>query len=249
MTPAARARESRAKRRANLLDQFRNMTPDCAMLDENVDVVEEVVESLPEDNSSPCDTTPDPVRVYNTSSVQTDVIKGMISVDRLRRDDGQISLMTGLETYDKFTYVLQTLGPAAYHLNYRWSQTETLSVDNQFLLTLMKLRRNYSNSELAMFFGVSSKTVSNVFSTWINFMYCQWRELELWPSQDVVAYFTPLDFNKKFPKTRVIIDGTEIPIVKPKDPEAQQKTWSTYKNCNTLKVLVGKFYMAQQLMR
>ena len=72
-------------------------------------------------------------------------------------------------------------------------------------------------------------------------MYCQWRELKLWPSQDEVACFTPLDFNKNFPKTRVIVDGTEMPNVKPRDPEAQQKTWSTYKNSNTLKVLVGKF--------
>ena len=83
-------------------------------------------------------------------------------------------------------------------------------------------------------------------------MYCQWRELKLWPSQDEVAYFTPLDFNKNFPKPRVIVDGTEMPIVKPRDPEAQQKTWSTYKNSNTRKVLVGKFpheeYISKEVM-
>ena len=36
-----------------------------------------------------------------------------------------------------------------------------------------------------------------------------------------------------------IIDGTEIAVKKPKPPIAQQSTFSTYKNRNTVKVLVG----------
>ncbi|KAK3907776.1 tRNA(Ile)-lysidine synthase [Frankliniella fusca] len=42
-----------------------------------------------------------------------------------------------------------------------------------------------------------------------------------------------------YPSTRVIVDATEIPIEKPSKPTAQQATFSTYKNTNTLKVLVG----------
>jgi hypothetical protein len=49
----------------------------------------------------------------------------------------------------------------------------------------------------------------------------------------------PTDFKQKFPKTRIIIDGTECPIKKPKAPKAQQSTYSTYKNRNTIKILVG----------
>ena len=37
-------------------------------------------------------------------------------------------------------------------------------------------------------------------------------------------------FKKKFPNTRVIIDGTEIPIVKPGNVHDQSATFSTYKN-------------------
>ncbi|XP_062597070.1 multiple epidermal growth factor-like domains protein 10 [Saccostrea cucullata] len=43
----------------------------------------------------------------------------------------------------------------------------------------------------------------------------------------------------KFPSTRVLLDGTEIPVKKPKPPIALQATFSTYKNRNTVKVLVG----------
>ena len=70
-------------------------------------------------------------------------------------------------------------------------------------------------------------------------MYLQWKELLLWPSRDLVKYFAPSDFKSKFPSTRAIVDGTEIPIDKPKTPTAQQQTFSTYKNRNTAKVLVS----------
>ncbi|CAD6207450.1 GSCOCG00012703001-RA-CDS, partial [Cotesia congregata] len=47
-----------------------------------------------------------------------------------------------------------------------------------------------------------------------------------------------LSFKKFYPSTRVIVDATEIPIDKPSNPIAQQATFSTYKNKNTVKVLV-----------
>ena len=67
----------------------------------------------------------------------------------------------------------------------------------------------------------------------------EWDEVDWWPSRDLVRYFSPSDFKAKFPSTRVVIDGTECPIMKPKEPIAQQATFSTYKNRNTVKVLVG----------
>ncbi|VDI07047.1 Hypothetical predicted protein [Mytilus galloprovincialis] len=67
----------------------------------------------------------------------------------------------------------------------------------------------------------------------------QWKELDLWPSRDLVRFFSPSDFKLKFPSTRLFVDGTEMPVKKPKSPIAQQSTYSTYKNRNTVKVLVG----------
>lgn len=88
-------------------------------------------------------------------------------------------------------------------------------------------------------FGISESAVTNIFVTWVNFMACQWNEIDWWPSQDCARFFAPSDFALKFPTTRVIIDGTECPIMKPKQPVAQQATFSSYKNRNTVKVLVG----------
>ncbi len=70
-------------------------------------------------------------------------------------------------------------------------------------------------------------------------MYRQWLEINIWPTKSLVQYFMPRDFAKKFPSTRLIIDGMECPIVKPKNPTAQQATFSTYKNRNTLKAIIG----------
>ena len=43
----------------------------------------------------------------------------------------------------------------------------------------------------------------------------------------------------KFPRTRIIIDCTEIKVQKPTGPSAQKVTWSDYNSSNTFKLLVG----------
>ena len=48
----------------------------------------------------------------------------------------------------------------------------------------------------------------------------------------------PQLFKEFYPSTRCIIDATEIFIQAPSDPQAQQLTFSSYKNHNTLKALV-----------
>ena len=163
----------------------------------------------------------------------------LYSIDKFRSDDAAIHFYTGLETYAKFVNVLHSLGPAAYCLRYIYFQVSGVSVEDQLFMTLMKLRRYTLNFELSRFFSVSEATVKNIVYTWILFMSKQWRRLNIWPSQELVRHFAPSDFKLKFPTTRVIVDGTECPIKKPKAPRAQQSTFSTYKNRNTVKVLIG----------
>jgi hypothetical protein len=161
------------------------------------------------------------------------------SVSDFINDDEGLHFYSGLGTYSRFKMILYTLGPAAEHLNYFQGITPTIDIDNQFFLTLLKLRQHKTNFEISRLFKVNEPMVTSIFVTWINFMYAEWGELNWWPSRDLVRYFTPTDFKLKFPTTRVIIDGTECPIMKPKQPILQQATFSTYKNRNTVKVLVG----------
>ena len=62
-----------------------------------------------------------------------------------------------------------------------------ISVEVQFFLTLIKLRANPTNKELGIFFCLNEKQASNVFIPWMNFMCCQWEEIQWWLSRDLVG--------------------------------------------------------------
>ena len=146
---------------------------------------------------------------------------------------------TGLQTYSNFQMIMATFGTDINNLQYYYHYVPKVCLEDQFFLALVKLRLNRNNLELADKFNMSTKDVSNIFVTWINFLYFHFNDLNWWPSRELVSYFSPSDFRKKFPTTRVIIDGTEIPLMKSKNPVIQQASYSTYKNRNTVKALIG----------
>lgn len=115
----------------------------------------------------------------------------------------------GFNSYEHFMLLFQILGPAAYELNYKCS---SLHPSDQLFLTLIKLRCAKGDVELSLMFEISESTVSRIFNTWVNFLYFQLKELEMWPSREVVNDFMPQDFKQKFPTTRIILDATEMPI-------------------------------------
>ncbi len=162
--------------------------------------------------------------------------KRTINLETLRENSEAFKFYTGFEDYNHFEYLLNFLGPAADHLSYK---SRLLSSSEELLLTLIKLRLNKADQELAFLFGVSTHVVSQTFLTWLNFMYFTFKELNIWPEKEIVETFMPFDFKEKFPSTRVILDATEIPIQKPSKVSAQSSTWSSYKNRNTVKCMIG----------
>jgi len=70
-------------------------------------------------------------------------------------------------------------------------------------------------------------------------MYYRFKELDIFPDRQIIELHKPACFKNKNKGTTVIIDATEMYIEKPSNPEAQQLTFSTYKNTNTLKALVS----------
>ncbi|CAH2084537.1 unnamed protein product [Euphydryas editha] len=179
------------------------------------------------------------VSTHQQASIQTSTFLALFSTDTLLTDQESVMFYTGLESCDKFKLVLNTLLPMAHDIKYRWSKDFSLSVEDQFLILLIKLRRNKTDFELSRMFGVSKTTVSNIIVTWINFVHDFWRLLDIWPNRKLVNFYMPDIFYKDFPTTRVIVDGTEIPIQKHSHPSAQKATFSTYKHKNTVKILVG----------
>ena len=173
-------------------------------------------------------------------------------IERFVDDDAAINFYTGFESYQMLHICFQYLGKSANHLKYWGKQPHTLSIENrgsgssrlltpinEFFLVLCRLRCGLMERDLAYRFGVSQPTVSRIFITWINFMYTKFKEVNIWPSRAQVLHFMPQSFKEFYPTTRCIIDATEIFIQSPSDPIAQQLTFSSYKNHNTFKALIG----------
>ena len=59
--------------------------------------------------------------------------------------------------------MLSTLGIAQNNLRYMYGHVANISIQDQFFLVLIKLRRHMSNFELSRMFRVSEATVYNVF--------------------------------------------------------------------------------------
>ncbi|XP_062598931.1 uncharacterized protein LOC134260373 [Saccostrea cucullata] len=163
-------------------------------------------------------------------------VLGKFSIEQLKQEPKKVKYYTSFNDYEHFMFFYYSLGPAVDHLSYKSS---LLSSKDELFLTLIKLRQGKEDRELSFYFSVSETTVSKIIVTWITFLYFQLREINIWPSREIVSEHMPLDFRRKFPLTRVILDATEIPIQKPSHVDSQCATWSSYKHRNTLKTMVG----------
>ncbi len=143
---------------------------------------------------------------------------------------------TGFSNYDHFMLLFNILGPCVDKL----SVDTHLHPKDQLFLTLIKLRQAKDDFELSILFDIRPNTVSEISHTWIKFLYFQLGQVNFVPSKEIVQKTMPNSFRQKHSSTRMIIDGTEVPIQKPSRVNVQSSTFSTYKNRKTLKVLVGR---------
>ena len=173
-----------------------------------------------------------------------------ISSSGLRQEPTLFKFCAGI-TVETFDHVKQLLGTSPLSMDSTGRKAgeragkksqytqRRLSPDDELLLTLVKLRHNVPESDLAVCFAVSQSTVSRTFSRWVLCLYHSFKEINIWPSRLLVNEYMPLGFAKKYPSTHVVIDATEFRIEKPANPDVQAATWSNYKNTNTFKLLVG----------
>ena len=141
--------------------------------------------------------------------------------------------------YDVFVIlkrVLQRFEPLTYYSGWR---VEVLPFEDQILLTLMKLRLNYKDADLAERFSVSRATVSNVIHTFVSALH----EIlfvgildQGMPSQLKCKGSLPNSF-EDFVSARAIMDATELTQDIPSDLRKQQLSYSNYKSRHTVKAV------------
>ncbi|XP_070392818.1 uncharacterized protein [Dermacentor albipictus] len=171
------------------------------------------------------------------------------SLARFRDDDNSMQFYTGLSSYKHFQCFLLYLKPGENACNVYLENESTpgdvkgrprkLEPAEELFLTLMKLKTGFFHLHLGHIFGVSTSTVSRVFSGWINFMYIQLGKLTLWVPRSKIDRHMPPAFRELYPSTRVIIDATEVKCEVPSSLVLQSGTYSTYKSANTFKALIG----------
>ena len=148
---------------------------------------------------------------------------------------------TGLPTakdFDSLVHLCQRFD-IQYYMGWR---VESVPLEDQIFITLMKLRCNYSHTDLAIRFNVSDTTVSNVTLTWIHALHEILFEGMLSgrgiPSVRKNRASLPSCF-ASFSSCRIILDCTKVQCAIPGSMEHQNATYSHYKQRNTFKGLVG----------
>ena len=150
--------------------------------------------------------------------------------------NSQISFYTGFQSYKALEAFYNFLGPATESLCYSNVVVSTkkkrhhrlLPPLEELFLTLVRLRLGLMEQDLAYRFDLSQPTVSRIIITWINFMYLELKKIPLWPPKEIVQANMPKAFKEKYPRTRVIIDATEIYTDQPRLPKIQKMTFSNY---------------------
>ena len=109
----------------------------------------------------------------------------------------------------------------------------------EYLLTLIRIRRGMDVRELATLFDIHHSYVSKVFITWINILYKCLGQLMEWPKAEYIKASMPPSFKNLFPSTRAIVDCSEIYVQTPRNLDAQKETYSSYKSHNTFKFFLA----------
>ncbi|KAM7296421.1 uncharacterized protein ISCGN_021579 [Ixodes scapularis] len=115
-----------------------------------------------------------------------------------------------------------------------------MSVEQQVLLTLMKLRLGLVYGDLSRRFGVSVSTVGNIFRAMLATLGRILRNVVVWLSKETIFRNVPQSFEENgFAGTTCILDCTEVFLQRPKKLLARAQTYSSYKGHNTVKFLVA----------
>ncbi|PFX11930.1 THAP domain-containing protein 11 [Stylophora pistillata] len=118
-------------------------------------------------------------------------------------------------------------------------QMRALTLEQEFLLTMMKLRLGLFLFDLTFRFDISASATSSIFTTWVKFLAKELKWRLVWPDRVDTHRNLPDMFRKYYPKCRVLLDCPEIYIETPSDLAVAAQCWSDYKHHRTIKFLVG----------
>ena len=173
-----------------------------------------------------------------------------ISVENIKSSNENISFYTGFPTYLAFQQCLTFLNPGVNGQNIiyydskvsdekKTSRARKLDIEDEYLMTLMRLRLGLFEQDLAYRFKIGKTTVHRIVVSWINFMFLRLGSLPVWPTKQAIQMSMPETFKEKFPQAEWIIDAFEIQTERPSSLSLASQSYSSYKSRNTLKGLIA----------
>ena len=162
------------------------------------------------------------------------------SAENFRNQDHLIRFYTGIVNWTVFVQLFNFIIDRCKDMKYwrsdinadenhqyqlRQGRPRSLSMLDEYFLTLVRLRHAFPEEHLAYLFKVSRSTVSRIFLSWINLLYFELGSIPIWQSKDLIEETMPTAFREK--------------ICKPSSLRAQSQCFSSYKNTTTAKGLLG----------
>lgn len=114
-----------------------------------------------------------------------------------------------------------------------------LCLEDELLMTLIKLRHNLNMDLIGAMFGVSTSLVSTTITTWLSLLAFELKPLIYWPSCEQLKQYYPECFKRYGNNLCAIIDASEVQTERPSMNSTNSVLYSNYKQRHTFKVLVA----------
>ena len=131
---------------------------------------------------------------------------------KIKNDDKQTHLFTGLPSYDVFALLLTHLSPLVAEEK---SLGTGLTLADELLVTLMKILQAFTNRVIGSIFEIHETKVSRIFHRWVDVMFQGLQPLIVWPDKDMIITHMPSCFKPHYSKAVCIIDCSEVFIERP----------------------------------
>jgi hypothetical protein len=167
-----------------------------------------------------------PTTIDRGTAVQSGPL--FVGFDSINNDD-QLKSLTGVSKpiFDFLIKHLEGYSPKAF------------GIENHLLICLMKMKLGLSNAALSTLFKIHRTTIARIVSTLLELFYKRTQSLIRWSTREEVDKNMPECFRIDYPKTRVIIDATEVKCESNKDLFSRTCMYSHYKSAFTCKFLIG----------
>lgn len=140
---------------------------------------------------------------------------------------------TGVDTFFKLFCIVNI-----FSLKCPESNRSSFNNQEKVVMTLMKLKLNWSYAVLSVLFGCTATTCKNIICSSLPPLSSILQSAIIWPTKENILLNMPKCFDN-FRKVRVILDCTEVQLAKFKCLKCRILSYSQYKGHHTIKYLVG----------